>query len=130
MSEPQLRDFTKAMLEDYTFPGTDAAVVFIADGSAPSPAVREVLARSGQQRWYPVAGGHQAKIPFHFVEGHEGLFERERKGWNHEHCDFCDASIAISELCWTAPSNRGVFVFCKECYAKVPSKKPWWRFWR
>lgn len=130
MNEPKLHDFTKTMLEDYIFPGTDAAMVFVADDAAPPPVIKEVLARSRQQRWYPVTGGHQAKIPFHFVAGHEELFEREPKGWNHEHCDFCDASIDVGELCWTAPSKHGVFVFCKACYEKLPVKKPWWRFWR
>lgn len=104
-------------------------VLFVADGATTPPFVEEVLARSGQQRWYPVPGGRQAKIPFHYTEGHEELFEREEKGWNHEHCGFCGASIDIGELCWTAPSKRGCFIFCKKCYAKLPQKRSWWRFW-
>lgn len=129
MSEPRLHDFTKSMLEDYIFPGADAAVVFVADDAAPPQVITEILARSFQQRWYPVEGGHHAKIPYHFAAGHEDLFEREPKGWNHEHCDFCDAPIAVGEPSWTSPSNRGVFIFCKECYTKVPAKKSRWKFW-
>ena len=129
MSNPRLQNFTKAQLEEYVFPGTDAASVFVADGNPLPSLVNEVLKRSSQQRWYPVAGGHEAKIPFHYVIGHEELFRREQKGWNHEHCDFCDSTIAMGELCWTAPSKNGVYVFCKSCYDRVPTKRSWWKIW-
>src|SRR5688500_14204698 len=99
MGAPLLAAFTKAMLEEYKFPGTDAAVVFVAEGQAPSGGVREVLERSGQQRWYPVPGGHRVKVPWHWSEGHESLFEREVKGWDHEHCAFCNSHINIGDLC-------------------------------
>ena len=130
MRPPKLDDFTKAVLEEYLFPGTDAAAVFVADGSTPSEEVKEVLGRYSQQRWYPVPGGHKAKVPFYCAKSHEALFEREPKGWDHEHCDFCEARIGIGELCWTASVGRGIIIFCKDCYAKVPAKRPWWRFWK
>jgi len=120
MSAPPLATFTKAMLKEYAFPGTDAAVVFVPEGHAPSPEVREILERSGQQRWCPVPGGHKAKVPWHFSKGRESLFEREEKGWNHEHCDFCNAHVNIGELCWTAESGSGGFwIFCRECREKL-----------
>jgi len=120
MSAPRLHEFTKVMLQEYDFPGTDAAVFFIPEGQSPSVPVQQVLKRSGQQRWYPVPGGHRVKVPWHFSEGQEALCEREPKGWNHEHCDFCDASVQIEELCWTVESGRGGFwLFCKSCYDKL-----------
>ena len=119
MSAPPLDTFTKTMLEEYEFPGTDAATVFVPEGQTPLPEVREVLECSGQQRWFPVAGGHKAKVPWHFSKGHESLFEREKKGWDHEHCDFCNSHVNIGELCWTAKSGRGVWLFCKQCYEKL-----------
>jgi hypothetical protein len=123
MSPPPLSMFTRAMLEEYKFPGTDAAVTFIPEGQKPVPEVQQVLTRAGQARWYPVEGGHRAKIPWHFAEGHESLFEREEKGWDHEHCDFCNAHVNIGELCWTAETGRGDFwLFCRSCQEKVKEK--------
>ncbi|MBL9188226.1 MAG: hypothetical protein JNK23_12145 [Opitutaceae bacterium] len=130
MNAPKLQDFTQTQLEEYLFPGTDAAVIFVAEGTELSSDLKEVMGRSSHQRWYPVAGGHNAMIPYHYVKGNEASFQREVMGWNNEHCDFCNASVAIGELCWTAPSGRGIFVFCRECHGKVPVERPWWKFWR
>ena len=110
------------MLEEYEFPGTDAAVVFFPDGQIASSEVQEILGGSGQQRWFPVPGGHNVKVPWHCSEDHESLFQREEKGWDHEHCDFCNARVNIGELCWTADSGRGVWLFCRDCYEKVKEK--------
>jgi hypothetical protein len=120
MSTPPLSLFTKAQLMQQVFPGLDAAVVFIPEGQEPSPAVRDVLQRSGQQRWFPVPGGHKAKVPWPLAEGSESLFEREQKGWDHEHCDFCPAHVNIGDPCWSVDSEKGGFwVFCRGCYEKL-----------
>lgn len=120
MSAPQLAEFTKAMLEEYEFPGTDAAVVFLPEGQTPSAEVREVFRSSGQQQWYPLPGGHRGKVPWHFAEGVESLFEREEKGWDHEHCDFCGAHVYIGEQCWTSETGEGGFwLFCRDCFGKL-----------
>jgi hypothetical protein len=121
MGDKAIEDFKKSSLTEYVFPGTDAAVVFVAEGTRPSNEVQEVLGRSRQQRWFPVDGGNNAKVPFHLAKGCEHLFERETKGWDHEHCDFCNTSVRIGELCWTAPSGSGILIFCKECYSNVPN---------
>lgn len=122
MGAPPLETFTKAMLEEYRFPGTDAAVIFIPEGHAPSAEVQEVLKRSSQQRWHPVSGGHDVKVPWYFTKSYESLFRREAKGWDHEHCDFCDEYVNIGELCWTADASRGIWIFCKSCYEKLTEK--------
>jgi len=123
MNAPPLHHFTKAMLAMYEFPGTDAAVVFVPDGQEPSAEVQEVLHRSGQQRWYPLPGGHKAKVPWHFSKGHESIFEREALGWDHEHCDFCKGRVSAGEVCWTADSEQDSFwVFCKNCYEQLRDK--------
>ena len=124
MAAPVLSDFRKSSLREYVFPGTDAATVFVASGAQPTPEVQAVLDRSHQQRWFPVDGGNTAKVPFHHAQGSEYLFERESKGWDHEHCDFCSARVGIGELCWTAPSpSGGIFIFCRDCYEKLPSEQ-------
>ena len=122
MTATALRNFQKTSLQEYVFPGTDSATVFVQEGTQPTRQVQEVLDRSHQQRWFPVEGGGKAKVPFHYAQGREHLFEREVKGWDHEHCDFCNASVRIGELCWTAPSDGGILIFCKNCYEKVPSE--------
>jgi hypothetical protein len=115
MSDIDIHQYTRAMLEAYDFPGTDAAVLFVPQGQSPSGDVQAVLDRSGQQRWYPVEGGHNVKVPWHHAEGHESLFEREAKGWDHEHCDFCNASVSVGERCWTTESENGFWLFCGQC---------------
>ncbi|MBZ5552097.1 MAG: hypothetical protein LAO21_05205 [Acidobacteriia bacterium] len=120
MSVPPLVTFTKAMLEEYEFPGTDVAVVFVPEGQTPSAEVQEVLDRSSQQRWYPVPGDHKAKVPWLCSEGHESLCEREMKGWDHEHCNFCNRHIDIGDVGWTAAAGGGgVWLFCRECFEQV-----------
>lgn len=96
MSEPDLKRFRKSMLEPYTFPGTHAAVVFVPEGQKPSQELDKILSRSSQQRWYPMEGGFDVKVPWHFCKGDEQLFRREEWGWDHEHCDFCNAHVRIS----------------------------------
>lgn len=108
------------MLAEHEFPGIDAAVVFVPECQKPSAEVGQVLQGSGQQRWYPVPGGHYVKLPWHCSEGNESLFEKEEKGWDHEHCDFCSSHVNIGDRCWTADSGDGGFwVICPGCYEKV-----------
>jgi len=111
-------DYSKDGLQHHVFPGSDAAVVFVPEGQSPAPEVRTALERGGRQRWYPVAGGHMAKIEFHAAAGSEHLFQLEKGGWDHEHCDFCNASIPIGQTCWTT-ADRDFVVFCEECYSKL-----------
>jgi hypothetical protein len=122
MNRPELEQFTKIMLEEYRFPGTDAAAVFVPTDQRPSPHVQEILDKAGPQRWYPMAGGSQVRIPWHFAKGCESLFERLPKGWDHEHCSFCDGHIDIGKLCWCTDADGGIWVFCKSCYEKVADK--------
>lgn len=123
MSAPPLSQFTKAMLEEYEFPGSDAAVVFVPEGESPSPEAKQVLGRSHQQRWYPVSGGHTAKVPRYCSKGSESLFVREKKGWDHEHCDFCGADVKMGELAWSVDTEAGgIWLFCRECYEQLEEK--------
>ena len=119
MRTPELDTFTKTMLKEYRFPGADAAVVFVKDGQAPSPKVAEVLRRSGQQRWLPVLGGHNAKIPWHVTKGNESLFVHEKNGWDHDQCDFCSRHIYVGDQSWTASFERRLWILCGKCYKAV-----------
>ena len=122
MGKPDISQFTKSRLEVYDFPGTDAAVVFVPDGLAPPDHIRTILERSSNQQWYPVPGGHNAKIPWHYVIGSESYFTREAMGWNHEHCDYYNSNVNMNERCWTAELNGGLWLFCKKCHDTLPEK--------
>lgn len=124
MSNPKLEDYTQDGPEEYFFPGVDAAVIFVPNGAVNSGEIEEALSRSSQQRWYPVEGGHNAKIPYYFAKGKEHLFEREPKGWDHDHCSFCEERIEINEQSWIVRAKKGGgwHLFCKACYQKLPPR--------
>ena len=117
-SDRRLDAYSKRGLQRHVFPGCDAAVVFVPDGHTPPPEVRAALERGGRQRWFPVAGGHLAKIEYHTAAGSEYLFQFEKGGWDHEHCDFCKGSIPAGHTSWTTP-DRDFVAFCEECYNKL-----------
>jgi hypothetical protein len=113
-----LDGYSRRGLQHHVFPGCDAAVVFVPGGQSPAPEIQAALDRAGRQRWYPVPGGHEAKVEYHSVAGSEHLFRFEKGGWDHEHCDFCSRSIPAGKTCWTTP-DRDFVVFCDECYEKL-----------
>ena len=116
-----LDGYSKGGLQHYVFPGCDAAVIFVPEGQAPAPEVQAALNQAGRQRWYPVPGGHKAKVEYHSVAGRQHLFQFEKGGWDHEHCDFCSQSIPAGQTCWTTP-ERDFVVFCEECYSKLKTE--------
>jgi len=120
-SRRSLDDYSKRGLQHHVFPGCDAAVIFVPEGERPSPEVQAALDRAGRQRWYPVAGGHMAKAEYHTVAGSERLFQFEKGGWDHEHCDFCPQSVAAGHTCWTTP-DKDFVVFCEDCYSKLKAE--------
>ncbi|MBI2756719.1 MAG: hypothetical protein HYX52_08425 [Chloroflexi bacterium] len=119
MDKPELARLTDAMLEAYTFPGTDAAWLLVPDDGAVAPQVQEILDHV-PSRWYPTGGGHRVKVPWWAVRGRENYFQRETKGWDHEHCDYCEAAVKIGEQCWTIPAGQGVWIICAACRDQMP----------
>src|SRR5690606_4478272 len=96
-----LSDIKCADLEEYLFPGTDAAVLSI-DEKIPQRELEEMFGElSGDHRFYPTEKGWRIKFPHWYVEelskasGSDSgmIFEREEKGWDHEHCSFCHGHI-------------------------------------
>lgn len=118
MRPRSLDSYCRHGLQHHVFPGCDAAVVFVAQGQAPAPEIRAALERAGRQRWYPVPGGHEAKVEYHNVTGSQHLFRLEKGGWDHEHCDFCSQPILAGQTSWTTP-DRDFVVFCEQCYEKL-----------
>jgi hypothetical protein len=108
--------FTKSMLKEHPFPGLDAATLFLPEHQPIAPEIQQILNRAGQSRFYPIPGGNTVKIASPRPENIRPPFKVEPKGWDHEHCDFCNATIDINQTCWSADFPTGGFaIFCKSC---------------
>lgn len=121
---PPTDAFTQNMASAFDLPEIDAAVAFVSDGETPAPELKVALDRAGSNRWYPVRGGHDVKIPWRYAVscGAEALFRREKNGWDHEHCDFCDAAVRTGERCWLAEHDEREYLFCKQCYESLKTE--------
>ena len=124
----KLSDLRKADLEDYEFPGTDAAVITIEE-KIEEDELKEMWGDySGQHRFYPTEKGWKIKFPYWDVvaicEEDESTniedFEREEKGWDHEHCSFCHGHIWIGDASYTHDhEDGGVYIICTKCYQQT-----------
>lgn len=119
---PALAKHARSDFDQHTFPGMDARTVFLPIGSRPDGRLKEALEHAGQQRAYPVEGGHIVKVPWFHDEEFADLFELEKNGWDHEHCEFCNASISVGQRCWTTRDEQ-FEVACSVCYQKLQDKQ-------
>lgn len=126
-----LSEIRRDELEEYIFPGTDAAV-FVFPKAVSLEELKALFADiPGQLRIYPGETQWKVKVPYwHFVEmlqsaddeSAKALFQREEQGWDHEHCSFCEEGIGIGTLCHTAPHEEGgYYLICSGCSAKIDS---------
>jgi hypothetical protein len=107
------RDFVREPM-----PLVDALVAFVPDGTQPSAELQEQLDQRDHSRWYPEHGGHQVKMPFQGDEPPSGSFEIERGGWDHDHCDQCNASVRAGEYCWVTRDAQ-FSLLCDACYEEL-----------
>ncbi|HWL52292.1 MAG TPA: hypothetical protein VNQ90_07645 [Chthoniobacteraceae bacterium] len=124
-----LSEIPRSDLEEYIFPGTDAAVLLV-EKMLPQKELEELFSDlSTQHRFYPTETGWKIKFPYWHVKelletGNVALgtdFKREEKGWDHEHCSFCHEHIHIGGLSYTADhENGGVYIICQKCAEKCP----------
>ena len=122
------KDFRKIDLEEYTFPGTDAAVLVVKQKVPQAELEKSFGELSGDHRFYPTETGWEIKFPYWYVEkllsqGDCGItiqdVKREAKGWDHEHCSFCHAHIHIGDASYTHPHEEGgVYIICPDCAKK------------
>ena len=120
-----LSELKKANLEEYEFPGTDAAVLNVEKNINQKELEDAFRGISGQHRFYPSDSGWKVKFPYWYIKeitsrGKSGFklqdFAREAKGWDHEHCSFCQAHIIIGDKAYTHPhEDGGVYVLCLKC---------------
>jgi hypothetical protein len=115
---------SKSDLVRDVFPVIDALVSFVPDGQDPPQQLQDQLDQRGHARWYPVEGGHRVKMPFQGADPPPGPFEIERGGWDHDHCDNCNANIHVGEEFWKT-MDEDFAVFCTSCYGKLPSRWTW-----
>ncbi len=122
-----LSEIRRDELEEYVFPGTDAAV-FVFPKSVPMEELQELFADiPGQLRIYPGETVWKVKAPYwrflemlppETAESAAPLFQREERGWDHEHCSFCHAHIGIGDRCHTVPHEEGgYYLICASCSA-------------
>lgn len=115
-------------LEEYLFPGTDAAVIIV-EKKIPQSELEEAFGElSGDHRFYPTATGWKIKFPYWYIEGLIAMGDcgitledvvREERGWDHEHCSFCHSNIWIGDLSYTCDHEEGgVYVLCPTCASK------------
>ena len=119
----------KADLEEYTFPGTDAAVMHFPK-EVEQKELEEIFGDiDGDHRIYSTPDGWKVKFPYWYLlevskHADSGItsehFEREEKGWDHEHCSFCHAHIHMGDKSFTHDHEKGgVYVICLECVKKM-----------
>ena len=123
-----LSEIQRSELEEYLFPGTDAAVLII-DEKLPQSDLEETFGKiSGDHRFYPTETGWKIKFPYWYIEellsmGDYGFVledtVREERGWDHEHCSFCHAHIPIGDMAYTCDHEEGgVYILCSVCADK------------
>ena len=111
-------------MAEHIFSGIDAATYFVpGDDDEPPPHIEKIINRSSVSRVYPMQGGHLWMVPYAAVKGHEALFERKDEAWDHAHCDYCNESINIGDMCWkTTNQDMAEILFCNQCTEKIKSK--------
>ena len=120
----KLSQFKKENLKPYTFPGTDAAVYHLR-AKIHEKEVQKLcdLLPNVQLRYGPSADGWDIKIPWWNLgdQSTDWQFEREAKGWDHEHCSFCHEHVSIGEHYYLheTEDKDGYYLFCQKCYAKM-----------
>ena len=109
------------IFEQRKYPGRDALVAIIPKGQETSSEVKRVQDETGEGRWYPLDNGWKVVCPYVGQVFDPGLFSIVKNGWDHVHCEGCNAAIDIGGSCWTARTEDGFFVICDACHAKLKS---------
>jgi hypothetical protein len=99
-------------------PALDALEIFIPTGHEADPEVDELIARTGNCRWYPEEGGHRVLILYESGEFDAARFTLKKGGWDHEHCAHCGAHIEPMTLSWVTESGRFILLD-DECHEKA-----------
>ena len=120
-----ITSISKIDLEEYLFPGTDAAILRI-EHKLPQKDLEDAFGDlEVTHRFYSTDTGWDVKFPYFILEdfiSEDGSdysiddFIREPRGWDHEHCSFCNANISIGDHAFTTEHEEGgYYVICNSC---------------
>jgi len=107
------------MFEETTFPGMDALVALVPKDQDTPSEVKQAADDAGASRWYPSEGGWKVACPYTGQDFNPDLFTIEKGGWEHEHCDGCQGTLSVGDLCWVAETQDECFVVCDNCHKKL-----------
>ena len=128
-----ISEINSSDLEEYVFPGTDAAVLIV-DQKLTQKNLEEMFGEiSGQHRFYATDKGWEIKFPYWYISellknGGAGFkeedFKKEKKGWDHEHCSFCHEHVHIGDLSYTTEhEDGGFYIVCPKCSVNCKKKE-------
>ncbi len=116
--EYHLEDMSRGQFQEAKYPKMDALISVIAPGKEPSAKVKQTVDDAGEGRWHPFEGGWKVTCPYFNQNYDRDLFTIEKDGWDHGHCDACNATIDAGGSCWVNhPDND--FIICGDCYQKL-----------
>lgn len=118
MTDDELSELPNYPWMKSRIPAVDALAVFVVDGPARDPAIREALERPGRSRWYPKDGGHLVLTPYEGGDYDPLLYTVEPDAWDHEHCDACGANIPAMTLCHVTQPGQPYILLCAECFER------------
>jgi hypothetical protein len=122
-SEDDCRDATLRKLRLRKFSGfyytpQDAIIAIAPVPGGPAPPVREKLDEPFPHRLYPIDSGFLVKWPYQGEDYDPRHFQIERGGWDHEHCEACNAVIRIDDECWYTEGDS-TSILCGTCYDRM-----------
>jgi hypothetical protein len=116
-----LKDLRVDIFQKETFQAMDALVIFIPKGQERSDEVQRVLDEAGSRREFPQDNGYIIRCPNVVDSFDKTLFEVEKGGWEHEHCDTCGRTIDVGDPYWI--SEDEVYLICDSCYQKLQTEE-------
>jgi hypothetical protein len=129
--EQQLWKLDPGVFRQREFPGMDALVAIIPKGREMPVKVKQTVDDAGGGRWFPLEGGWnggsedgwKVVCPYYGQDFNPDLFTILKNGWDHEHCDGCQATISEGDSCWVAKTEDGCFAICDRCHGKLKTTR-------
>jgi hypothetical protein len=118
VTDDPFADFRGLEFMESRIPVLDALSTFVPDAQPLAPEVELELKQHGQQRWYPVPGGHRVLVPPPRGAVAPVHFAVEAGAWDHDTCDRCVTHIPAMTLCWVTRNGR-YLTLCVECKSKM-----------
>jgi hypothetical protein len=118
VTEDPFADYRDLDFMESRIPVLDALSTFVPDAQPLASGIERELKQHGQQRWYPVPGGHRVLVPYEGGAIDTAHFRLETGAWDHDTCDRCRVHIPAMTLCWVTRSGAYI-TLCVECKSKM-----------